>query len=107
LCAYLDERALWKQLLSENHGLVAPRHERVGQELIALMVQALATVHFNLKDAHDDIMVRYGNQEDFVAALYILEQLILPKYLEIDTKGTLFADYYAVMPLVGQFVTKE
>jgi hypothetical protein len=96
-----------QQALAENHGLVAPRHERVGQELIALMVQALATLHMNIKDVHDDVMVRYGNQDDFVATLYLLEHLILPKYLEIDAKGTLFDDYYSVMPLVGKLTLKE
>ncbi len=52
------------------------------------------------------IMIRYGNQDDFVAALRLFEHLILPKYLNVTTKGQLFDDYYQVVPLVGEFIKK-
>ena len=103
VCAFLDVRNLWQRLLAEHRDMRAPELINVPHEMIRLVVQALATMHFNFKDPKDHIMVRYGNQEDFVAALRLFEHLILPKYLSITTKGELFDDYYRVAPLVGEF----
>lgn len=107
VCAFIDERNLWQRLLAEHRDMRAPELINIPYETIRLVVQALATMHFNFKDPKDQIMVRYGNQEDFVAALRLFEQLILPKYLSITTKGQLFDDHYQVAPLVGQFDKKD
>jgi hypothetical protein len=107
VCAFLDETNKWQPLLLEQRSMRAPELVNVPYELIRVVVQALATMHFNFKDPKDQVMVRYGNQEDFVAALRLFEQLILPKYLSIVTKGQLFDDYYQVTPLVGQFDKKD
>jgi hypothetical protein len=107
LCAHLDEYAQWQALLSEQRSMIAPRTEYIDYDKVRLAVQALATMHFVMKNPNDLIMVRYGNHDDFVAALRLFEQLILPKYLQVATKGQLFNDYTMVAPLVGAFDKKD
>jgi len=107
ICAYLDEHNLWQALLAEHRDMIAPQFAYISHDMIRLVVQALATIHFNVKSPKDMIMVRYAHQDDFIGALRLFELLILPKYLNISTKGQLFDDYSRVTPLVGQFATKK
>jgi len=108
LCDYLDEQKLWNQWITQKRPNMAPPDlAKISYETTQYVVRALATLHMNLKSPEDDIMLRYGNQEDFVAALRVFENLMLPKYLNIPIKVNLFPDYLSVLPLVGKLKKKE
>jgi len=107
LCMNLDEERMWTYCLLEPRDMTLPKPAIISYETVRLVVQALATLHMNLKKPSDDIMVRYGNQDDFIAVLRIFENFMLPKYVSIQLKGSLFSDYLAVEPLVGNLKKKE
>jgi hypothetical protein len=67
---------------------------------IALWVRAVATLEMLIKDSQSPILVRKGVKEDFVAALRLLERVTLPRYFGIYLDKNLFADYYAVQPVI-------
>jgi len=48
-----------------------------------LFIRLIATLEMVLKDPDSDIIVRYGNREDFKAAVKLLETVTLPTYLGI------------------------
>ena len=102
-----DQGSLWLKWLNEPRDMQKPKAVQVSQDLVRLSVRALATLHMNLKHSEDDVMVRYGNQDDFVAVLRLFEKIMLPKYLSISIKEQLYDDYYAVTPLVGSFAKKD
>ena len=68
---------------------------------IALWVRAIATLEMLIKDPQTPILVRKGVKEDFVAALRLLERVTLPRYFGIYLDKNLFADYYAVQPVIA------
>jgi len=103
----LDQNRWWASWINQDRDMQKPKEVQVSYELVRLSVQALATLHMNLKRPYDDVMVRYGNQDDFVSALRLFEKIMLPKYLSISIKEQLYDDYYAVTPLVGSFAKKD
>jgi hypothetical protein len=63
-----------------------------------LFVRLIATLEMVLKDSDSDIVVRFGNKDDFKAALKLLEAVTLPNYFGIQFKEPLFEDYDQVEP---------
>ena len=106
LVNYLDENRAWNTFCLENRSKKNPKLTMLSAETIGLVIQALATLHMNLKGPEDELMVRYGSQEDFVAAVRLFEQVMFPKYLNLPVKGGLFANYGEIVPLVGEFKKK-
>lgn len=70
------------------------------RESIALMVRALATLEMIAKDQLTMIVTRRGNQEDFKAALLLIEKHLLVEVLHTQIEGPLFADYHTVEPVI-------
>ncbi|KKQ19850.1 MAG: hypothetical protein US32_C0004G0034, partial [candidate division TM6 bacterium GW2011_GWA2_36_9] len=107
LVEYLDTNKLWAAWVLEPRDMRIPKPITISYEATRWVIHALATLHMNLKSPEDDIMLRYGNQVDFVAALRLLENLMFPKYMNLTTKGELFPDYWLIEPLVGKFNKKS
>lgn len=63
-----------------------------------LFIRLIATLEMVLKDPESDIVVRYGNREDFKAAVRLLEKITLPTYFGILFQEPLFEDYEKVEP---------
>ncbi len=103
LIEYLDLNKLWAQWALEPRDMRLPKPATISYEATRGVIHALATLHMNLKSPEDEIMLRYGNQDDFVSALRIFENLMFPKYMNLTTKGELFPDYWLIEPLVGEF----
>ena len=53
-----------------------------------------------MPDPESVIAVRKGNKQDFVAALKLVEEVVLPQFFRIAFKHPLFDDYESVEPLV-------
>ena len=66
--------------------------------VVRMVVRLLATLEMVLKDPDADVVVRMGNQEDFKAALKLLEMIVLPQYCNLYVDGPLFDDYDLVEP---------
>lgn len=62
-------------------------------------IRLMATLEMVVKDPDANIAVRFGNRDDFKAALKLLEKTILPYYFGIYYKEDLFTDYDHVEPL--------
>lgn len=101
LCTELDYNNLWTTWLAEPRDMRIPKPVQINYTTVQIVVQALATLHMNLKSPRDKLMVRYGNHNDFVSTLRIWHDLMLPKYLNIALPQPLFTDYAQVKPLVG------
>ncbi|MCK4651450.1 hypothetical protein KAT08_04735 [Candidatus Babeliales bacterium] len=63
-----------------------------------LFVRMLATLEMIIKDPDSDIVIRFGNENDFKAALKLFEKVTLPKYYGILFEHDLFDDYDYVEP---------
>ena len=63
-----------------------------------LLVRMLATLEMVIKDPDGNIAVRFGNRDDFKAALKLFEKTTLPKYYGILFEKDLFDDYDYVEP---------
>lgn len=70
---------------------------------IQLWARSIATLDMLAKDLDQRTMllVRIHNQQDFIAALQLLEQVTLPQYFGIALSAPLFSDYTAVEPLLS------
>jgi hypothetical protein len=68
------------------------------RQIAQLVVRLLATLEMVLKDPEADIVVRFGDHEDFKAAIQLIETLILPNYANAYVDGPLFDDYDSVEP---------
>ncbi len=66
--------------------------------IMQLIVRLFATLEMIIKDPDSSIAVRYGNKEDFKAALHLIEKTILPRYANICFPDSLFFDYDDVQP---------
>ncbi len=106
VCAELDNQNAWAAAGNRTRKMILPKIEHVSRETLQLLVRMLATMHTILKNPRDEIMVRCGNQEDFIACVRLLEDLIVPKYFDLPLKERLFDDYTTIVPLIGESVSK-
>ncbi len=83
-----------------DHGRVYKLYEGAEEQRFGakLFVRLIATLEMVLKDPDSDIVVRFGNRDDFTAALKLLESVTLPNYFGILFKEPLFEDYDRVEP---------
>ena len=63
-----------------------------------MFVRMIATLEMIAKDVNSNIAVRYGNRQDFKAALKLIEKIVLPKYFGLLFPRPLFDDYNTVEP---------
>lgn len=66
-----------------------------------LCVRLLATLEMILKDPNSDICVRKGNNKDFIAAIRLFEEIVIPKYFGILFQEPLFDDYDSIEPIIS------
>ena len=69
-----------------------------GAQLFVLMI---ATLEMVLKDVSADVAVRRGNKRDFIAAVKLLEEAVLPQYFGIAFGQPLFENYDSLEPVLG------
>ena len=69
-----------------------------GAQLFVLMV---ATLEMVLKDVSGDVAVRRGHKGDFIAAVKLLEEAVLPRYFGIAYEQPLFENYEVLEPVLG------
>ncbi|MFA6535038.1 MAG: hypothetical protein WCS92_02155 [Candidatus Babeliales bacterium] len=83
-----------------EHGRVVKFYEGIDEQRFAarLFVRLVATLEMILKDPDSEIVVRFGNRDDFKSALKLLESITLPTYFGILFKEPLFEDYDQVEP---------
>ncbi len=83
-----------------EHGRVYKFYEGIEEQRFAarLFVRLIATLEMVLKDPDSEIVVRFGNRDDFKSALKLLESITLPTYFGILFKEPLFEDYDQVEP---------
>jgi len=62
------------------------------------LARMCATIDMIVKDPDSDIVIRYGNREDFKAALTLFEKVTLPNSFGIVFTENLFDDYDTVEP---------
>lgn len=60
----------------------------------------LATLELILKDGDADIMIRSDKKEDFIAAVQLLEKIMLPRLFGIVCQEPLFDDYQHLEPVI-------
>jgi hypothetical protein len=65
---------------------------------IKKFIRLLATLEMVVKDPESDIVIRYGNREDFKAAIKLFEKITIPRYFGIIYRGNLFKNYDDVEP---------
>ncbi|MFA6527025.1 MAG: hypothetical protein WCT20_01225, partial [Candidatus Babeliales bacterium] len=65
---------------------------------LQIIVRLLATLEMVAKDPEANIVVRYGNHDDFTASLKLFEKTILPYYYGVLYQEDLFDDYDHVEP---------
>jgi hypothetical protein len=65
------------------------------------VVRALATLELVLKDVDSNVVVRRDEKKDFVAALKLIEKVVLPTYFHVIFEQDLFDDYNLVLPIFG------
>lgn len=65
---------------------------------IQVIVRLLATLEMVVKDPEANIVIRYGNRDDFRAALKLFEKTLLPYYFGVFYQEDLFDDYDHVEP---------
>jgi hypothetical protein len=82
--------------IAKNQKVYFVRKDQV--EPVKKGIILLATLEMIMRDFDSDIAVRYGNREDFGAAVYLLEKITLPNYFGLYTKENLFDDYSNVEP---------
>lgn len=80
---------------------VLQKKEKINYEAAQLFVRAIATLDMIIKDPMADIMVRKENKEDFIAALRLLEHVLLPSYWEVVLDKPLFNKYIIVEPIIS------
>lgn len=73
---------------------IAPE-QRAGAQLC---LRLLATLEMIAKDGDADLAARRGNQEDFVGALKLFEQITLPQCYGLHAPEPLFKEYREVQP---------
>jgi len=66
--------------------------------VVQTLARVLATIDMIVKDPDSDIIIRYGNREDFKAALKLFEKITLPKSFGLLFTKNLFDDYTIVEP---------
>lgn len=57
-----------------------------------------ATIDMVMKDPDSDVVIRYGNRDDFKAALKLFEKVTLPRSFGLVFNEDLFSNYDAVEP---------
>lgn len=79
-------------------------HNDSGQHLdngsIGLLLTALATVDVIIKHPKAEIMAMYGNHDDFVATLRLLEALFISRHTNMNMINKLFSSYDSVEPII-------
>lgn len=70
------------------------------KEGVRLCIRSLATLEMILKDPNSDICVRKGNKKDFIAAIKLLEEVVIPKYFGILFAEPLFDNYDSIEPII-------
>lgn len=65
---------------------------------VRMIVRLLATLEMVIKDPESNVVVRYGDHDDFKAALKLFEKTILPYYFGVMYQEDLFDDYDRVEP---------
>ncbi len=68
------------------------------QSAAKMFIRLLATLEMVIKDPDADVVVRYGNRDDFKAALMLFEKVTLPRYFGMFFPQGLFKNYDAVEP---------
>lgn len=63
-----------------------------------MLIRLLVTLEMIIKDPDSDIVVRYGNRDDFKTAIKLFEKITLPRYYGIMFHENLFKDYEVVEP---------
>lgn len=83
-----------------DHGRIYKVYEGAEEQRFGarLFVRLIATLEMVLKDPDSDIVVRFGDKDDFKSALKLLESITLPNYFGILFKEPLFEDYDQVEP---------
>ncbi|MFH1254143.1 MAG: hypothetical protein V1646_01785, partial [bacterium] len=83
-----------------EHGRVSKFYEGIEEQRFAarLFVRLIATLEMVLKDPDSEIVVRFGNRDDFKSALKLLASVTLPTYFGTLFKEPLFEDYDQVEP---------
>jgi hypothetical protein len=72
--------------------------DKTHKPLAQMLVRLLVTLDMVVKDPDADIVVRYGNREDFRAALLLFEKITLPRYFGMFFSDALFENYDEVEP---------
>ncbi len=90
-----DKQIIQNQRLGQRRLCLGIKQQRSAARM---MIRILATLEMVVKDPDSDIVVRYGNREDFKAALKLFEKITLPKYFDILFKENLFKNYDRVEP---------
>jgi hypothetical protein len=63
-----------------------------------MLIRLLVTLEMIIKDPDADIVVRYGNRDDFKSAIKLFEKITLPRYYGIMFRENLFKNYEDVEP---------
>ncbi len=87
-----SQRDHWRGCIRKIY-IPSPNQKRGMQRAVIM----LATLEMVLKDPEADVVVRDNNRDDFKAALWLLEKVMLPK-LGLYMKEDLFSDYDKVEP---------
>lgn len=102
----LSEKESYKKFFDKNNGkkqggenkkkiFLLHKKQRPGLKLLARM---LATLEMVVKDPDADLVVQFGDRDDFKAALRLFESVTMPRYLGLYSDKPLFKDYDAVEP---------
>lgn len=63
------------------------------------VVRLLATLDLMVKEPNAHVAIRHDEPDDYIAALKLIENVVLPEYCNIIFPYPLFDDYSAVLPL--------
>jgi hypothetical protein len=79
----------------KNGVFLAKNEQRLSAQMF---IRLAATIEMIVKDPDADVVVRFGDREDFKSALLLFEKVTIPKYFKIFFKDNLFDDYDSVEP---------
>jgi len=97
LCYQLNYLNSWQGVAAEGARFTAVKKvSPSSKKALQLLVRTLATLEMIIKDLDSHVMIRRGNEDDFAAALQLIERITLPVYFGVQLDEPLFEDYTQV-----------
>lgn len=98
---FIDSNGCWNYVINyiKDH---AGNSSILGKDIstVTSFIRILATLELLIKHPESPAMTRYGNKEDFMATIKLIEYITLPLYAGFKAYGTIFSSYESIEPII-------